>query len=205
MSRARTAVAALTLGLAACTAYPVSITDGPRPDPVMSSFSRNVVWPLEIELADASYVALFTIDDDLSMQYPLVPVSRLESIYGGQVDIVNDRVVDFRSRHPWPHPDSVPDPFAVPGERFAAGTHDLQQPYVPYIVQELVYPHPCTYFLLVASDTPLSINGIFDLEWARLPSSPREIAQAVVEAVGLEPDGIGWSAQLQQGRCRRPS
>ena len=195
----------LGLALASCTAYPVSITEGPRPDPAMTNFSRNVAWPLEIELADPSYVALFTIDRTLSMQYPLVPVSRLESIYGAQVDIENDRVVEFRSRHPWPHPDSVPDPFAVATARFEAGTHDLQRPYVPYIVQELTYPQPCSYYLLIASDTPLAINGIFDLEWNRLPRSPREIADAVTAAIGLDSDGLGWSAQMQQGRCRRPT
>jgi hypothetical protein len=170
---------------------------------VISDFGRTVVWPVEIELADPSYVAFFTIDDDLSMQYPLVPVSRLERIYGARVDIDNDRILQFRSRHPWPHPDSVPDPFAVSPEPFPAGTHELQQPYAPYIVQDLTYPRPCAYFLLVASDTPLGINGIFDLEWARLPTSPRDIASAVFDALGLDPDGAGWSAQLQQGRCGR--
>jgi hypothetical protein len=205
MKRRTPASLLAALALAGCTAYPVSLTPGPRPDPVLSDFSRITVWPMEIRLADPSYFALFTIDDGLSMQYPLVPVSRLESIYGARVDMDNDRIVEFRSRHPWPHPDSVPDPFSTPAEQLAAGVHELQRPYVPYIVQDLTFPQPCMYFLLLASDTPLNINGIFDLEWTRLPRSPREISGAVVEAVGLDPDGSGWSAQLQQGRCGRPS
>lgn len=193
----------LALILAGCTVYPVSLTTGPRPDPVISDFGRTIVWPIEIELADASYIALFSIDDDLAMQYPLVPVSRLEAIYGARVDMDNDRIVAFRTRHPWPHPDSVPDPFVVPAERIPAGSHELERPYAPYIVQDLTYPRPCDYHLLVASDTPLDLDGVFSLEWSVLPRSPREIASTVTDAMGLDPDGEGWSAQLQQGRCGR--
>lgn len=199
------APALLVAALVGCTVYPISLTPGPRPDPVITNYSRTAVFPVDVELAVPGHLALFTIGADLSMQYPLVPVTRLESIYGAQVAIDNTRILEFRSRHPWPHPDSVPDPFAKPTDSFAAGRHALQRPYAPWIVQDLAFDLPCTYFLLVASDTGLEIHGLLDLEQARLPRTPRDIADAVVRALGLERDDAGWSAQLDQAWCGRPA
>ncbi|HKK94494.1 MAG TPA: hypothetical protein VJ925_13750 [Longimicrobiales bacterium] len=203
MTPARIAAALLITTTLACSSQPMVLNPGPEPGPRIVDFSRRVVWPVEIELPEPSYVALFSIDANLSMQYPLVPISRLERIYGAQVDIVNDRIVEFRSRHPWPHPDSVPDPFQVPMQRLDAGRHALERPYAPYIVQDLTYPPPCSYYVLIVSDLPLDFGGVFELEWLMLPRSPQDIAGAVAESLGLEAGEPGWTAHLTQGQCRR--
>ncbi|MDT8369545.1 MAG: hypothetical protein RQ745_10085 [Longimicrobiales bacterium] len=198
----RTCITLAALGvLVGCTVYPVSLTEGPRPDPVFVDFSRTLIWPVEIELETRSWVALFSMDDLLSMEFPLVPVSRLEEIYEAHIDIHHTRVLRFRLRHPWVHPDSVPDPFLWMPPPLTAGRHELEFPYEPYIIQHPRSPLDCDYWLLVASDSPLYLKGLFELEDLRVDPSPEGRARDVLKALGLTADVPGWSATLQQGPC----
>jgi len=194
----------LSLGLlAACSVYPRSL---PEVEPELGlrfvQFSQTDVWPVELELTEPAHVSLFSIGGTVEMLSPLVSVSRLEEIYGAWLGPVeNDAVLTFRMRHPWPHPDSVPDPFAQAPLPLDSGRHALQEPFAPYVIQEIVNPQPCIYFLLVASSEVPDFSGLFDLEFTRWPRNPEESAERIVRALGIEPDEGGWNAILEQGVC----
>ena len=167
-------------------------------------FSQAQVWPVEIELTEAAHVALFVLGREVEMLHPLVPVSRLEEIYGAWLGAIdNEDVVTFRVRHPWSHPDSVPDPFDDAPPPLDAGRHDLQQPFAPYVIQDLVSPLACDYYLLIASEEAPGFDGLFDLEFTYWSRSPEEGAERIVEALGFDLERDGWSAVLEQGICRR--
>jgi hypothetical protein len=194
------------LALTACSsAYPKPLSQvEPESRVRFVSFSQAQVWPVDIELTEPAHVSLFAIGEEVEMYHPLVPVSRLEEIYGAWLGAIeNEDVVAFRVRHPWPHPDSVPDPFDDAPPALDAGRHDLEQPFAPYIIQELVSPLACDYYLLIASEEAPDFDGLFDLEFTYWSRSPEEGAGRIIEALGFDPEGGGWSAVLEQGICRR--
>lgn len=187
----------------ACGSYPKQLPETqPDEGTRFVRFSRAVVWPIEIELAKPSYVSVFLLGRTVEMQSPLVPVSKLEEIYGAWLGpIENDDLNTFRIRHPWAHPDSVPDPFVDAPPPLDAGRHELERPFAPYIIQELNSPLPCEYWVLITSDDEPDFEGLFALESARLPRSPEESAERIVQALGFDLEGGGWTAVIQQGDC----
>lgn len=191
--------------LGACGTYPRSLSQAePQPGVRFVRFSQARVWPIEIELANPAHVALFRFGGEVEMLSPLVPISRLEQIYGAWLGAIdNDDVVTFRVRHPWPHPDSVPDPFDVPPPPLEAGRHDLERPFAQYVIQDLVSPLPCDYYLLIASQEAPDFEGLFDLEFTFWSRDVEEGAERIIAALGLDLEGGGWSAVLEQGICRR--
>jgi hypothetical protein len=157
---------------------------------------------IAITLEKPSYVAVFALAEGVvSLFYPYVPWEMVASRWPFPREPAAEA---HYARFMQLYPDGVTDsPVSGDGEQslFRSGQHELIHPpsLLPLMnTRGYRWPQEDSFLLLVASEKPLDLASFRVSGGESAPTNVWEIAQQLIETMGLDLDGDNWAALLRR-------